>query len=230
MKIRRKLPLVLLVLVALAALVYANRLLVLQYSLGWLTDIQHPRQANHPVPWNPGPATATLAPAQRPPNIIVILADDMGYNDVSTQGGGYGAHGAGTPNIDTIARDGVMFDHGYAGAAVCTVSRAALMTGRYPWRFGVEFTPTPGAMARVAPLLYADPTRLRRIEVDAGLAAQSRSFNELGMPGSEITVAELLKARGYHTVHIGKWHLGGTPEHPEMRPNTRKAPEQPGIR
>ena len=221
MKIRRTLTMVLLVLAALAALAYANRLLVLQYSLGWMTDIRHPREANQPVPWMPGPATAALAPAQRPPNIVVILADDLGYNDVSTHGGGYGAHGAGTPNIDTIARDGVVFDHGYAGAAVCTVSRAALMTGRYPWRFGVEFTPTPGAMARVAPLLYADPTRLRQIAVDADLAAQSKSFNELGMPGSEITVAELLKARGYHTVHIGKWHLGGTPEHPGMRPNAQ---------
>jgi arylsulfatase A-like enzyme len=221
MKIRRTLPIVLLVLAALAALVYANRLLVLQYSLGWLTDIQHPREASHPVPWMPGPATADRPVAQRPPNIIVILADDLGYNDVSTHGGGYAAHGAGTPNIDAIARDGVLFDQGYAGAAVCTVSRAALMTGRYPWRFGVEFTPTPGAMARVAPLLYQDPTRLRQIVVDADKAAQSKTFNELGMPGSEVTVAELLKARGYHTVHIGKWHLGGTPEHPEMRPNAQ---------
>lgn len=151
MKIRRTLPVVLLVLAALAALVYANRLLVLQYSLGWLTDIRHPREANHPVPWTQGPAIADRPVAERPPNIVVILADDLGYNDVSTHGGGYAAHGAGTPNIDAIARDGVIFDRGYAGAAVCTVSRAALMTGRYPWRFGVEFTPTPGAMARVAP-------------------------------------------------------------------------------
>ena len=221
MKIRRTLPVVLLVLVALAALVYANRLLVLQYSLGWLTDIRHPREANHPVPWTQGPATAERPVMQRPPNIVVILADDLGYNDVSTHGGGYASHGAGTPNIDTIARDGVVFDHGYAGAAVCTVSRAALMTGRYPWRFGVEFTPTPGALASVAPLLYADPTRLRQIAIDTDKAAQSKSFNELGMPGSEVTVAELLKARGYHTIHIGKWHLGGTPEHPEMRPNAQ---------
>jgi arylsulfatase A-like enzyme len=221
MKIRRTLPVVLLVLALLAAVAYANRLLVLQYSLGWLTDIRHPREANHPVPWAQGPDTAGQPVGQRPPNIIVILADDLGYNDVSTHGGGYGAHGAGTPNIDAIAREGVVFDHGYAGAAVCTVSRAALLTGRYPWRFGVEFTPTPGALARVAPLLYEDPTRLRQIAIDTDKAAQSKSFNELGMPGSEVTVAELLKARGYHTLHIGKWHLGGTPENPEMRPNAQ---------
>jgi len=221
MKIRRTLPVVLLVLALLAAVAYANRLLVLQYSLGWLTDIRHPREANHPVPWMQGPDTAGQPVGQRPPNIIVILADDLGYNDVSTHGGGYAAHGAGTPNIDAIAREGVIFDHGYAGAAICTVSRAALLTGRYPWRFGVEFTPTPGALARVAPLLFEDPTRLRQIAIDTDKAAQSKSFNELGMPGSEVTVAELLKARGYHTLHIGKWHLGGTPENPEMRPNAQ---------
>lgn len=221
MKIRKPLTVALLVLAALGALVYANRLLVLQYSLGWLTDIRHPREPYRPVPWMQGPATAEQRPAQRPPNIIVILADDLGYNDVSTHGGGYAADGAGTPHIDSIARDGVIFERGYAAAAICTVSRAALMSGRYPWRFGLEFTPTPGALGRVAPLLFADPNRLRQIEVDADKAAQSKSFNELGMPGSEVTVAELLQARGYHTVHIGKWHLGGTPEEPQMRPNAQ---------
>ncbi len=212
---------VVLVLAASAALVYANRLLVLQYSLGWLTDILHPREPYRPVAWMAGPAVGVQALGARRPNIIVILADDLGYNDISTHGGGYTAHDAGTPNIDSIARDGVNFDQGYAGAAVCTISRAALLSGRYPWRFGVEFTPTPGAMARVAPLLYDDPTRLRAPLIDQDKAAASKAFNELGMPGSEITVAELLRDRGYHTVHIGKWHLGGTPEHPEMRPNAQ---------
>jgi uncharacterized sulfatase len=123
-----------------------------------------------------------------------------------------------TPHIDSIARDGVRFEHGYAGAAVCTVSRAALMTGRYPWRFGVEFTPTPGAMARIADMLYANPNADQPVIVDKDKAAQAKAFNDLGMPSSEITVAEALKARGYHTLHIGKWHLGSTPD---MRPNNQ---------
>ena len=218
MKLRTGLIIAAVGLAGLAALAYVNRLILLQYSLGWHTDFKYPRDANHPVPWLAGPAQADKPPAERPPNIIVILADDLGFNDVSTHGGGYTAQGAGTPNIDSIARDGVRFDQGHAAAAVCTVSRAALLSGRYPWRFGVEFTPTPGAMARVAGALYADPDRLYPVIIDPAKAAQSKDFNDLGMPPSEVTVAELLKARGYHTLHIGKWHLGSTPE---MRPNNQ---------
>ena len=206
------------VLIALGALAYANRIYVLQYSLGWYTDIRHPRSAYQETPWVQGPQTADTPLAQRPPNIIVILADDLGINDVSTHGGGHTAEGVPTPNIDAIAREGVRFDQGYAGSAVCTVSRAALMTGRYPWRFGVEFTPTPGAMARVAGALYADTDKLHPVIVDKDKSQSAKSFNDLGMPASEITVAEALKARGYHTLHIGKWHLGSTAE---MRPNNQ---------
>ena len=219
---KMKLPKVLVVSLALIAVVigvaYVNRLHLLKYSLGWYTDFKNPREANHPVPWKAGPEQAATPLAQRPPNIIVIMADDMGINDVSTHGGGRTLDGVPTPNIDSIARDGVRFDQGYASSAVCTVSRAALMTGRYPWRFGVEFTPVPGSMARVAGELYADPNQRYPIIIDQKKAAQSKDFNDLGMPGSEQTVAELLKTRGYHNIHIGKWHLGSTPE---MRPNAQ---------
>ena len=218
MKIKKKLAISLAVTAALAVGVYANRLLILQYSLGWTTDFKNPREANHPVPWIDGPVSAVQTVSQRPPNIIVIMADDLGSNDVSTFGGGHTAEGVPTPNIDAIARDGVRFDQGYAAAAVCTVSRAALLTGRYPWRFGVEFTPTPGPMARVAGALYADPDRLYPVVIDQEKASASKDFNDLGMPPSEQTMAELLKPRGYHTIHIGKWHLGSTPE---MRPNNQ---------
>ena len=215
---RRILIIAALVLASAAGLAYLNRLSILQYSLGWYTDIRHPRSANRPVPWLAGPETPSQPPDRRAPNIVVIMADDLGINDVTAHGGGLAALGVPTPHIDSIARDGVRFDRGYAGSAVCTVSRAALMTGRYPWRFGVEFTPTPGAMARVAAQLYADPNQLRSVIVDKALAANAKDFNDLGMPPNEQTLAELLKARGYHTLHIGKWHLGSTPE---MRPNNQ---------
>ena len=218
MRFRKPLVITAVVVASLATLAYANRLYILQYSLGWYTDIMHPREANKPVPWAAGPAQATQPLAQRPPNIIVILADDLGINDVTTHGGGRAALGVPTPNIDAIAQSGVRFDQGYAGSAICTVSRAAMMTGRYPWRFGVEFTPTPGAMARVAGQLYAGKDRLHPVVIDQEKAAKSKDFNELGMPATEQTMAELLKTRGYHNIHIGKWHLGSTPE---MRPNNQ---------
>ena len=218
MAVRKPWVIVSLTILVLLGLAYANRLHLFKYSLGWYTDIRFPRAPNQPVPWQAGPDKAEQSIAKRPPNIIIILADDMGINDVSTHGGGHGAEGVPTPSIDSIARDGVRFDQGYAGAAVCTVSRAALMTGRYPWRFGVEFTPTPGAMARVAGTLYADASRLHPVIVDKEKAEKSKDFNDLGMPASEVTMAEALKARGYHTLHIGKWHLGSTPE---MRPNNQ---------
>jgi uncharacterized sulfatase len=205
-------------LIALGALAYANRIHVLQYSLGWYTDIRHPRGAYQETPWMPGPQEPVAPVAQRPPNIIVIMADDLGINDVSMHGGGRTAEGVPTPHIDSIAREGVRFDQGYAGSAVCTVSRAALLTGRYPWRFGVEFTPTPGAMARVAGELYSDPNRARPVIIDKVAAKDAKDFSDLGMPPSEITMAEGLKERGYHTMHIGKWHLGSTPE---MRPGNQ---------
>ena len=218
MKLSRKLLIAAISLSALLAVVYANRLLFLQYSLGWYTDWAHPRSAPQDVPWVQGPNTAQQPPHQRPPNIIVILADDLGINDVTFHGGGRAAEGVPTPNIDAIAKAGVRFDQAYAGSAVCTVSRAALLTGRYPWRFGVEFTPTPGAMARVAGSLYTNPNNLHPVTVDHEKAKATKEFDKLGMPPSERTVAELLKDRGYHNIHIGKWHLGSTPE---MRPNNQ---------
>lgn len=214
MKLRRKWAVALLVVMGLAALAYQQRITLLKYSLGWYTDIRFPRDPEQPVNWQAGPAVASATGA-RPPNIIVILADDLGINDVSTYGQGHTDWGLATPHIDRLAKEGARFDAGYASSAVCTVSRAALLTGRYPWRFGVEFTPTPGAMARVAGELYpfAPPAIIDREE-----AGRALPFNELGLPPTERTVAEQLKQRGYHTVHIGKWHLGSTPE---MRPNQK---------
>src|SRR5262245_37796758 len=93
------------------------------------------------VAWGAGPETPTAPPGRRPPNVVVIVADDLGYNDLTFGGGGVAGGAVPTPRIDSIAHDGVEFTRGYAGNATCAPSRAAIMTGRYPTRFGFEFTP-----------------------------------------------------------------------------------------
>ncbi len=203
------------VLLVLAGMLFAFRLPILLHITGWISDIKHPRGPNRPVPWVQGPATASAPINARPPNVIVILIDDMGINDVSTYGGGMPE--VPTPNIDRLAAEGVRFDRGYSANAVCSPSRASLMTGRYATRFGFEYTPTPGNMAKVAPLLTAQD-RLRPTIIHKERAKDIADFNDLGMPASEVTIAEVLKPAGYHTVHIGKWHLGGTAE---FRPNNQ---------
>lgn len=214
MKLRRPL-IVLAVIGVLGAAAYSARLPILLRVTGLVSDYKNPRAPNRPVPWQQGPASATVAANERPPNVIVILMDDLGINDVSSYGGGMA--GVPTPNIDRLATEGVRFDRGYAANAVCSPSRASLMTGRYASRFGFEYTPTPGNMARVAPLL-TPPGRLNPTIIHADRARQIAPFNELGVPPSEVTIAEVLKERGYHTAHIGKWHLGGTTE---LRPNNQ---------
>ena len=212
----RKLGIALAALVVLGGAAYAFRLPLLLNALGVLTDLRHPRAPNRPGPWEQGPATAGQPPAQRPPNVVVILADDLGFNDVSLYGAGNPQQP--TPHLEQLAREGVRFDRGYAGNAVCAPSRATLMTGRYSTRFGYEYTPTPGNMAKVAPLLTDEIPREHRVVLHPENARRIAPFDQLGMPPSEITLAEMLKAQGYHTLHIGKWHLGGTPE---LRPNNQ---------
>ena len=159
------------------------------------------------IEWDSGPDPQGRSETERPPNIVVILADDLGWNDLSWLGGGVAGGTVPTPNIDSLAREGVHFANGYAANGTCAPSRAALMTGRYGTRFGFEFTPTPAGFSTVVPLLGsgrpgAPPTTV--IE-DAG---RSIPYDDMGVPPSEITLAELLAAAGYHSVHIGKWHLG----------------------
>jgi arylsulfatase A-like enzyme len=175
--------------------------------VGFAAQRRLPVGPNHPVVWERGSDPQGRAPGERPPNIVLILADDLGWNDPSFGGGGVAGGSMPTPNIDSLARDGVRFDTGYSANGTCAPSRAALMTGRYGTRFGFEFTPTPPGMATMVSHLWNRmPGRLRpAIRLDG----EQLPFDAMGMPASEITLAELLKGAGYHTVHIGKWHLGG---------------------
>lgn len=115
------------------------------------------------------------------PNIIVIVADDLGYADVSA----YRANRIPTPHIDSIGRAGVLFTQGYSSAPICSPSRAGLLTGRHQQRYGFEYNPGPAAR----------------------VLAERR-----GLDTGERTMADALRAAGYRTAAIGKWHLGSSPE------------------
>ncbi|KAK3093982.1 hypothetical protein FSP39_022467 [Pinctada imbricata] len=117
------------------------------------------------------------------PNIVILLADDLGYGDV----GCYGNTTLRTPNIDALAQDGVKLTHHLAAESVCSPSRAAMLTGRYPIRAGLVAT--------------------NRLRVNMFIA------NYVGLPDNETTIAELAKTVGYKTALIGKWHLGLSKEH-----------------
>ena len=125
--------------------------------------------------------TAADAPAKKP-NVIIILVDDLGYDDLGcywTPDKRPGFEKIQTPNIDRLAAEGVRFTDYYAPSSVCTPSRAALLTGCYPVRVGLPGILFPASLT--------------------------------GLNPNEITLAEILKKRGYATACVGKWHLGHLP-------------------
>ncbi|MBL8532187.1 MAG: sulfatase-like hydrolase/transferase [Hyphomonadaceae bacterium] len=188
---------------------------------GVVGNIRNPVGPNRDVVWAPGPAQASAG--ARAPNIIVIVADDLGFNDISFNGGGV-AGLVQTPNIDALGREGVSVDQGYAANATCSPSRAAIMTGRYPTRFGFEFTSAPPEFARY--ISHSTPGALHRPIFHEERVADVPPRETLGLPPSEITIAEVLRDQGYHTMLIGKWHLG---EVPAMRPEAQGFNESLGI-
>ena len=129
---------------------------------------------------------ASHAAGQRPPNIILIVSDDMGYADI----GVHGSRDIPTPNIDALARGGIRFTNAYVSGPYCSPTRAGLLTGRYQQRFGHEFNPD----------------------------GRSGMRHVLGLPRSEVTMADYFRKAGYRTALFGKWHLGlGDDFHPMSR-------------
>lgn len=136
--------------------------------------------------------TLTAQPRRR--NVVVVLFDDLGWRDFA----GYGHPRHQTPNIDALAQEGMRFTQAYAACPVCSPSRAGLLTGRNPVRSGVTDW-IPGRAQWPAAKL---------------ITPRTKTF----LPAEELTLAEMLQPHGYRSASIGKWHLGGSPDHlPEQQ-------------
>ena len=137
-------------------------------------------------------------------NILLIHVDDLGATDL----GVFGSDFYDTPNIDRLASEGMIFTQSYAAAAICSPSRAALMTGKYPARTGItdwiraKFQGGAG---------LALPTEFEENEGKPLKTPKNQGY----LPLEELTLAEHLKAHGFSTIHVGKWHLGEQGNHPE---------------
>ena len=180
---------------------------IIIWALPTVVNFINPVQDNIPTKWSEGPSERLNQNDSRP-NIILILADDMGYNDISLHNGGAADGTLETPHIDSLAKNGVWFNKGYAANATCAPSRASIMTGRYATRFGFEFTPVPDLGQLVIRWLAEEDDDNLRARIDNEIARNLPSFMDQGMPSDQITIAEILKTQGYYTAHIGKWHLG----------------------
>lgn len=128
--------------------------------------------------------------AERPPNVVLFLVDDLGWTDL----GCYGSRFYETPNIDRLAEEGVRFTNAYAACHVCSPTRASILTGKYPARLHLTDW-LPGR--KEFPF-----QKLQNADINQHL------------PFEDTTLAEALKANGYHTAIFGKWHLGEEPSEP----------------
>jgi arylsulfatase A-like enzyme len=204
----RKVTLYLLILLAAASLIWFYKYELLLKALPVALNISNPIEPNKHINWSKSDAISSNVSATGKPNIIIILADDLGFNDISLYNGGAADGSLRTPNIDELATKGVRFNNGYAANAVCAPSRASIMTGRYSTRFGYEFTP----FMKQGPTIWKwrsekKPSFMPNVYDEKSISNFTGLIN--GMPSSEVTIAEILKDGGYYTAHIGKWHLGG---------------------
>lgn len=160
----------------------------------------------------------------KPPNILFIVVDDLGKYEISS----YGSTTMKTPNMDQLATEGVRFTDCYVSSPVCSPSRAGLLSGRYPTRYGFETQPMELYPNNLA--VYA----LGKYMINTGdFVMDSKpkfppewEIQKQGLPPTEFTLAEILKMRNYNTACIGKWHLGFSDE---LIPNNRGFDYQYGF-
>lgn len=161
---------------------------------------------------------------ERPPNIIFLVVDDLGKYEISS----YGSETMKTPHIDQLASEGVRFTDCYVNAPVCAPSRAGMMTGRYPTRYGFETQPMelyPNNLAAYFAGKYFMNTGDFQVVTKPKFPPEWQMVKQ-GVPPTEFTLADILQTRGYTTGCIGKWHLG----HSEKQiPNEMGFDEQYGF-
>lgn len=141
------------------------------------------------------------------PNIILITVDDLGWTDLSCMGSTYYE----TPNIDKLAENGIRFTNAYAACAVCSPTRAAIQTGRYPARIGITNVIVPRFQGGI---IIDKKNPIGYSESKEGLKCPK---NHLFLESDNITIAEMLKPLGYISCHIGKWHLGTDDWYPDKQ-------------
>jgi arylsulfatase A-like enzyme len=185
------------------------------YLPGIMASLRDPVGPNQQVAWQAGPQAPSSG--ARPPNVIVMLADDLGWNDLTFNGGGVAGGAVPTPRINSIGADGVTFTQAYAGNATCAPSRAAILTGRYATRFGFEYTPAPKAFSKLISTFNSGANIPSHYYGERENDIPD-SIDDMTVPTSEIMIGQMMKTRNYHTLVLGKWHLGGTPTtQPEAR-------------
>lgn len=144
----------------------------------------------------------------KPPNIILIIADDLGYSDLAS----YGNRFIQTPNIDALGKQGVRFTHAYTTSPICGPSREGILTGRYQQRYGDEFMPydkyDPATMENLRKNYSALKKTIPGLNNMKPHLFVNRQHFHGGLLFSEITLAELLKQNGYATGLVGKWNVG----------------------
>lgn len=189
-------------LILLIALVFTTRHVLFIWVVPHLLSVTSPVKQHQPIQW-----TASQGTTQEtcPPNIILVVADDLGFNDISTpEHMGW----VETPHLHKFAEQGTEYQ-AYAAHPMCAASRAAIMTGHSGYEFGFEFTPMPPVMDQVLPFFNRQPYAKTGLKFHTRRQSSTLDPDLRGLPLEAITIPEMLKE--YDSYHIGKWHLGRGP-------------------
>ena len=194
----------------LALLIFAAALIVsiIQNNL-WvhipaiILYIKYPLAKHKEVKWQIDETKSSfLLKSSEHPNVIIILADDLGFNDISFYDKANSLRLVDTPNIDSLGKYGVSFTNAYSGHATCAPSRAALLTGKFPTKMGFEYTPFTKMGSWVAGKFMNHGSLFGRYHAEN---SHGLSYENMTLPMNEILISEMYQQAGYKTIQLGKW-------------------------